>query len=149
MSVGVFIDKKQQPTDAEVHKAIGSKLSLWQELIQDIRERYPSQEDFKFLYGKDYGWAVRFRIKGQLLISLYPSNDGFMAQINLSSEAIEIAQRMNLGTNVQQAIARANPYPEGRWLFILVESGNDLQDIRQLLELRVKTKRLLKEQSTQ
>jgi hypothetical protein len=145
MSVGVFIDKQQQPTDAEVQKAVGSKLSFWQELIRDIREKYPSQEDFKFLYGKDYGWAVRFRIKGQLLISLYPSHDGFTAQINLSSEAIETAQGMKLGTNAQQAIARAYPYPEGRWLFITVESPNDLQDIQQLLALRVKTKHLLKE----
>lgn len=142
MSVGVFIDKKHQPTDAEVLAAIGAKLPLWQELIRYIREKYLAQEDFKFLYGKNYGWALRFRIKGQLLTSLYPAKGGFTAQINLSPEAIEKVQSLNLGKNVQQAIAQAHPYPEGRWLFISVESEEDLRDIQRLLALRVETKHL-------
>ena len=142
MSIGAFSDKKHQPTDAEVLEAIGPKLSIWQKLVRFVREKYPIQEDFKFLYGKNYGWALRFRIKGKLLISLYPAEGGFTAQVNLSSEAIEKAQRMKLGKNVQQAIARAHPYPEGRWLFIPVESEKDLRDIQRLLALRVDTKPL-------
>ena len=84
---------------------------------------YPSDEDFRFLYGKQYGWALRFRIRGQLLTSLYPAVEGFTVQINLSPAAVEQAQQMNLGANVQGAIARATPYPEGRWLFIPVGPG--------------------------
>lgn len=144
MSVGIFTDKKYQPTDAEILEAIGPKLALWQELVRHIREGYPTQEDFKFLYGKNYGWALRFRIKSQLLTSLYPTQGGFTAQINLGPEAIEQAQAMALGENAQQAIARAHPYPEGRWLFVHIETANDMQDIQRLLALRTETKRLLK-----
>jgi hypothetical protein len=142
MSIGAFTDKKHQPTEAEMLKVIGPKLSAWQELIQFIREHYPSVEDFKFLYGKKYGWALRFRIRGKLLTSLYPTAEGFTVQINLSQAAIEQAQRMKLGEKVQEAIARAAPYPEGRWLFIPVRSADDLGDIQQLLALRVETKGL-------
>lgn len=49
---------------------------------------------------------------------------------------------MALGKNVQQAIARAYPYPEGRWLFIPVESEDDCPDIQQLLALRIDTRHL-------
>ena len=142
MSVGVFTDKKHQPTDDEVLAAIGSRLPLWQELVRHIRAEYPAEEDFRFLYGKSYGWALRFRIKGQLLTSLYPTQGGFTAQVNLGPAAVEQAQGMKLGENVQQAIARAHPYPEGRWLFIPVESEQDLQNMVRLLALRVETKRL-------
>ncbi len=142
MGVGVFTDKKHQPTDAEVYEAIGSRLSAWQELVRFIREKYPVQQDFKFLYGKNYGWALRFCIKGKLLASLYPVEGGFTVQVNLNPEAVEKAQSMKLGKNVQQAIARAHPYPEGRWLFIPVESEKDFQDIQRLLALRVETKHL-------
>jgi len=144
MSVGIFIDKHHQPTEAEVNEAIGARLLLWHELITYIRDKYSCQEDFKFLYGKTYGWAQRFKMHGQLLISLYPSSSGFTAQVNLSPEAIEQVQAMNMGINVQKAITQAFPYPEGRWLFIAVETANDLVDIKQLLELRVKVKRMLK-----
>ena len=116
--------------------AIGDKLPLWRELIKYIREKYPVQEDFKFLYGKNYGWALRFRIKGQLLTSLYPAKGGFTAQVNLSEEAVEKVQSLKPGKNVQQAIERANPYPEGRWLFVSVESEVDLGDIKRMLALK-------------
>ena len=118
MRIGLFTDKSHQPTDAQVLETIGPKLPLWHALVHFVREQYPVQEDFKFLYGKNYGWALRFRIKGKLLVSLYPAQGGFTAQVNLSSDAVEKAKSMRLGKNVQQAIARAHPYPEGRWLFI-------------------------------
>ena len=141
MSIGLFTDKKHQPTDTEIDEAIGSRLLLWQELIRYIRESYVVQEDLKFLYGKNYGWAQRFRVKRQLLTSLYPTEGGFTAQVNLSQEAIEKAQSMELGKNVRQAITRAHPYPEGRWLFVPVESEKDLQDVQQLLGLRMNSRR--------
>lgn len=142
MSIGVFTDKKQHPTEQEILAMIGPQVTLWQELIQFIRQNYPSNEDFKFLYGKKYGWALRFRIRGQLLTSLFPTAGGFTAQINLSPEAVEQALAMQPGKNVQDAIARANPYPEGRWLFIPVESSDDSDDVKRLLALRVAAKRL-------
>ena len=144
MSIGIFTDKKHNPTEKEIRKAIGPMLSIWQELIYFIRENYIVQEDFKFLYGKKYGWALRFRINGKLLTSLYPTRNGFTVQINLSPAAIEQVQLMNLGKNVHDAIARAKPYPEGRWLFIPVGSKNDITDIQHLIALRSETKGLKK-----
>jgi hypothetical protein len=117
---------------------------LWKTLAQFIREHYPTQEDLKFFYGKRYRWALRFRIQGKLLASLYPTQNGFTVQVNLDAAAIEEVQRMQMGENVQQAIVDAYPYPEGRWLFIPVQSESDVRDIRELLDLRVKTKHLQK-----
>jgi len=142
MSYGAFTDKKHEPAEAEIQAVLGSQLSTWQEVIRFIRENYPSDENFGFLYGKQYGWALRFRIRGQLLTSLFPVDEGFTVQINLSPVAVEQAQQMNLGANVQGALARATPYPEGRWLFIPVGPADDIGDIRRLLALRVETKRL-------
>ncbi len=147
MSVGAFTDRKHQPTDAEIRKAIGLALPLWQALLHDIREQYPAQADFKFLYGQNYGWAWRFRIKGQLLTSLYPAQGCFKAQVNLSPEAVEATRDMPLGDNARRAVDGAHPYPEGRWIFIPVESERDLDDVRRLLALRAESKRLLKSRS--
>jgi hypothetical protein len=144
MSYGVFIDKKHHPTEVEIIDAIGPLLPTWQALVRHVRATYPVQEDFKFLYGKNYGWALRFRIKTQLLVNLYPSQGGFTAQVNLNPAAVEKALGMQLGQNAQQAITRAHPYPEGRWVFIPVESEKDAQDIQSLLALRVAAKRLVK-----
>lgn len=144
MSIGAFTDKNCQPTDAEVFGAVGPLLPVWRALIKFIRENYTVQEDFKFLYGKKYGWALRFRINGKLLTSLYPTQSGFIAQVILSPAAVKQAQSMKLGKNVRQAVAKARPYPEGRWLFVPIESKKDIRDIQRLLALRSETKRLRK-----
>jgi len=142
MSIGIFTDKKQQPTESEISEAIGPQLPAWEELLQFIRATYPADEDFKFLYGKTYGWARRFRSRGKLLTSLYPTAGGFTVQINLTPEAVERALALEPGKNTREAIAKAHPYPEGRWVFVPVESAEDVQDVKQLLALRAETKRL-------
>jgi hypothetical protein len=138
MSYGYFIDKKHQPTEKEVAKAIGTVFPVWKKLAQFIRENYPVLEDFKYLYGKKYGWALRFRIKRKLLTSLYPAQKHFVVQVILSPDAIEKAKLMKLSKKVHQVIEKAHPYPEGRWLFVPVESETDIRDIKQLLSLRSK-----------
>jgi hypothetical protein len=140
MSFGIFTDKKQPPSESEIHSSMGASLSLWQALTADLRQAYPVEEDFKFMYGKNYGWALRFRIKGKLLVNLYPNQDYFTAQVNLSSAAVERGLGMNLGQHAHDAIASAHPYPEGRWVFITVDSEPDRQDILSLLRLRVETR---------
>ncbi|MBM4461040.1 MAG: DUF3788 domain-containing protein [Chloroflexi bacterium] len=142
MSIGAFTDKTRQPTEAEIQAAIGTQLSAWRDLLRFIRENYSPDEDFKFLYGKKYGWALRFRMGGQLLTSLYPAAGGFTVQVNLSPAAVERAQQMGLGESAQAAIAWATPYPEGRWLFIPVQAAGDVGDIQKLLALRVEAKGL-------
>lgn len=144
MSIGFFTDKHHEPSDEEIRQTIGAGFSLWNELIQFIRGTYTPVEDFKFLYGEPYGWGRRFRLKGKLLTTLYPTRGGFTAQIILNPQAVDAALAMPLGTNTRQAIEKANPYPEGRWLFIPVQSAADLDDVRRLLELRAKMKPLKK-----
>jgi hypothetical protein len=136
MAFGIFTDKKNQPTIAEFYRMLDGKLTIWEELIKFIREKYPAQEDIKFMYGQKYGWALRFRIKERLLVALYPLKNDFTVQIILNTGAIQQAQKMKLGKNVRQTIEHAKPYPEGRWLFIPVKSKKDIRDIQQLLDLR-------------
>ena len=137
MSIGLFTDKNRKPTDAEVAEAIGPMLPCWDALIETIRDTYPSQEDFKYLYGQSYGWALRFRIRGKLLTNMYPTRNGFTVQVNLSPAAVDKAELMSLGESVRGAIASATAYPEGKWLFVPVRTDDDVRDIHQLLALRV------------
>jgi hypothetical protein len=140
MSIGYFTDKAVQPSPGDIQNVIGTRFTLWEDMLKHIRDTYEPQEDFKFLYGKNYGWAMRFKLKSKLLTSLYPADGGFKVQIILSSEEIETALAMDPGKNVRQTIDEATPYPEGRWLFIPVENPADMQDVINLLELHSRSK---------
>lgn len=137
MGVGAFTDKHHKPSTAEIHQTIGAMLDAWRALKVFIRETYTAEESFVFLYGSKYGWATQFRVRKKLLVSLYPTAGGFTVQIILKSDAVERARKMRLGANVWNAIARAKPYAEGRWLFIPVMSMEDVAVVQRLLALKV------------
>lgn len=135
MAIGTFTDKGHQPTIAEVLAAVGSKRPLWENLTQFIADSYKIKNDFAF-YGKNYGWALRFRKAGKALLALYPGQESFTAQIIISQEQEEKALSLGLGKRAIKIIEDAHAYPEGRWLFIKVDSEQDLNDVKKLLTVK-------------
>ena len=131
----MFVDKARPPTRRQVLKVVGARRLAWEELTRWLREQFNAQEEFKF-YGKNYGWALRFRKGGKALASLYPTDTSFTAQIILGDAETSKARDLPLGKHVQRIIDEAYPYPEGRWLFIPVKLARDIKDIQQLLELK-------------
>lgn len=132
MVIGIFTDKNHQPTNDEILVSIGSKKSLWERLIESLTSNYTVQRDLRF-YGKNYGWAVRFRRGGKALLSMYPGKDSFSVQIVIGPTDAEKVADLDLGESVRKVLEKAHQFPEGRWLFIKVESEKDLNDIQQLL----------------
>jgi hypothetical protein len=135
MSIGVFTDKEHRPTAREIHATVNPKCEAWEELVQFIRDKYSAQEEFRF-YGKNYGWAMRFRKGGKALVSLYPADGNFTVQIILSELDAKKAMALKIGKRIRQIIAEAHAYLEGRWLFIPVKSAKDIRDIQRLLALK-------------
>ncbi len=135
MPVGAFVEKQHQPTMREVFASIGSKKGLWENLERFVAENYQSKRDFAF-YGKNYGWALRFRKAGKALLSMYPGEGSFTAQIVLGETPAKKASSLGLGRNARNVLGRAHQFPEGRWLFIRVSVKQDLRDIQQLLLLK-------------
>jgi hypothetical protein len=137
VGIGTFIDKQRQPTMDEVFAALGDARPAWEHLVEYVSASYRVQSDFRY-YGKSYGWAQRIRKGSKALLSLYPRQGGFAVQIVLVESGVQEALRGNLGPNARRAIAAANPYPEGRWLFVDVESDEDVADVKTLLGLKAR-----------
>jgi hypothetical protein len=136
VAIGMFVDKKHQPTMKEVFSAIGAKRLLWESLTQFIADNYGIKGDFAF-YGKNYGWAIRFREAGKALLSMYPGKNGFTVQIVIGQTHAEKVFDLNLGEKVKKILRDAHQFREGRWLFIAILSKRDLEDVQQLLRVKL------------
>jgi Protein of unknown function (DUF3788) len=139
MSKSSFIDKNHQPSEAEIVAILSSVLTNWNLTLEGIRAVGKTQEDLKFMYGKPYGWGIRFRLKGKLLTALYPNQNHFVVQIIIDSKRLKEVDHIHLHPNAQEAIQNANPYPEGKWLFIKTETRANVEDVKELLKLRMKS----------
>jgi hypothetical protein len=136
MSIGLFIERGCPPSEREISKALGSTLESWNELSRWLAQTLRAKRELRYMYGKKYGWALRFQNGGRLLCALYPTQSGFTVQVILNQNALEQVTQITLSNNVKQAIDRAHLYAEGKWLFIPFHSEPDMATIKQLLMLK-------------
>jgi hypothetical protein len=135
MAKGAFVDRNHRPTMQEIVAIVGPKRSLWNELSQFILDNYDLRGDLAF-YGKNYGWALRYRKGGKALVSMYPGNDSLIVQIVLAEAQARKASEVDLGANTRKVLEEAHKFPEGRWLFIKVESAKDVDDVKRLMLIK-------------
>ena len=136
MSIGIFTDKTTRPKEVDVVAALGRACGNWNSLIEHMQRNHEVREEFKYLYGKKYGWGLQFRFRGKLLLSLYPNKGYFVAQVILSHGDLNMAAGLDLHDNAREAIDTANLYAEGKWLFIRIDGVNDLNDTKELLRIK-------------
>jgi len=135
VAIGAFSEKDRQPTQRQVSNALGTKRTLWESLSRFISSTYQIPGDLSF-GGKNYGWNVWYRKSGKTLVSLYPQNSYFVAQVVLGSAQAEQALALKLGKNVHTVIEDAPQLHDGRRIFIKVRTPKDVKDVEQLLRIK-------------
>jgi Protein of unknown function (DUF3788) len=139
VSVGVFVDKTHQPLPEELTKALSGAVPLWKDLAGFLKDGCGCDGEFRF-YGRNYGWALRFRKWGWALCSMYPCNGFFTAQVVLSLRLAARAAELPLSPKTRAVLDSTREYPEGRWLYLPVSSSDDVEDVRKLVSLKFKRK---------
>jgi hypothetical protein len=133
-----FIGKTNEPTHAEVAEVLGAKLKLWDELIERLSEdEGVSDQEWKGVVVKKYGWSLRLKKKGRNIIYLSPGKGCFMASFVLSDKALGEAKKAHLSKTVRDALAAAPRYPEGNGLRLGVRSAADLAGIRKIAAVKL------------
>ena len=132
MSIGFFVDKSRVPSPEEMQAALGPAFSHWERLTQYIAVTYAIPPDLSF-GGKNYGWNLWYRKGGKSLVSLYPQQNGFIAQVVLGKEQVEKALTLSLGEKVGTLVRDTPQLHDGKWLWIPVTCEADAADVEQLL----------------
>ena len=140
MPLSFFLEKNQPPSEAELETVLGRALARWQALVHYLREHYDMPGDLTY-GGKKYGWCLWFRRSGKSLLTLYPQRDGLVAQVVLGREQVEKALGLQLGAHVAQILDNTPQLHDGRWLFIPVETEQDVKDVKALLGSKKRVKR--------
>jgi hypothetical protein len=144
MSKGSFTDRDHHPSREEIDAALGPRRKAWDELNRYMAENYQVQGELVF-GGLSYGWAARFRKSGKTLLTLFPGQKQFIANVVLGRSLLKKAHALKLGDNARQVLGSAKRYPEGCWLYIRVSSKQDAADIQRLIALKAPPRALQKQ----
>lgn len=135
MSWGVFTDKEIKPSDKHVYQSLGEVKPLWDNIISFVEEKYRVNGEFIF-YGKNFGWALRYRKSGRVLIALYPGKEEYTVQIILNKNQIEEVLTSDISIETREMIERTTMIREGKWLYLNVNEEKDLDEIKTLIIAR-------------
>jgi len=145
MPISYFVDKAHSPETDEIFAVLGSSQPLWVRIIGFIVKNYEMVGDMTY-GGKNYGWNLWYRKSGKSLVSLYPQQNEFVAQVVLGREQVEKALTLSLGENVARVLRETPSLHDGRWLFIKITTETDIADVEKLLLLKKRRKKAGKDE---
>ena len=135
MALSAFADRQRPPSIDEMVDVVGDKAALWRTAAHFMCTTYGCEGERKF-YGKSYGWMLWFRVASKTLLALYPQQGAVTAQVTLGPALVDQALALPLGSAFRRAIEEAHPYPEGRWLFVPLQTDEELEDLKSLVLLK-------------
>jgi hypothetical protein len=117
--------------------ALGSVYPLWESLTHFIESKSQVTSDWSSWGPAKSGWGLRYRRKGKALVALYPQKDRFMAQVVLGKAQAERAITLELGELITKILSESPQLRDGRWLSIPVLCQEHLDDLKQLLLVKM------------
>ena len=139
-----MLDGSRQPDAKSVAAWLGaSGYKHWRRLLEFIEGNYPGIFTPDWIFGgKKYGWGLRFK-KSKSFCTLIPERNRLVVQIVFGGEEREKAEKIlpELIPSVRKAYTEATTYHDGKWLALVVEGKEILDDIERLLAVKRKPKR--------
>jgi len=138
MSTSVFDDKSVKPDEKALLKAIGKTAGHWQKIKINLENEYGELiEDWKH-YGQKTGWLLKVLRKKRNLFFCIPLKESFRIAFVFGEKAVSAVQSSNLPESIKLELKNARKYAEGRGLRIDVKSARDVENIRKLVEIKIK-----------
>lgn len=133
---GAMLDRAASPTAEDLAAACGSDRRRWDRLVTWIETTYGITGE-PLYFGRDSGWVLRFRRSGKALLTLLPlAGGGLRALVIVGPSAWEAVADVDLSEPIRAAWTAAHPYPDGRWLWPVVDSDVVVEDIERLVALK-------------
>jgi hypothetical protein len=139
-----MLDGSKQPDARSVGAWLGaSGYKHWMRLLDFIEVNYPGVFAPDWIFGgKKHGWGLRFK-KSKSFCTLIPERKRLVVQIVFGGEEREKAAKIlpELTPSAREAYTEATTYHDGKWLALVVDRTEILDDIEKLLALKRKPKR--------
>ena len=140
MSISAFNDKQTLPSLDELRTTLGGSQPWWEQIQAFMFEMYQLPGEMKY-GGKNYGWFADYRKGSRPLLALYPRQEGITVQIVLGKAEAALAKTLELGAHLASTLRETVPFHDGLWMFVPLESQEDVQDVLALVQVKAKPRR--------
>lgn len=133
--------KSEEPTLEQIEAFIASP--LWNGLCSWAEGTYSiaPKVEYSTCSGAP-GWNVKYKKSGRALCTLYPDAGLFTALVTIGAKEATEAELLlpTCSDYIRELFARTQTFNGARWLMIRVTDERVLEDVKQLIRLRVEPK---------
>jgi hypothetical protein len=132
----VFTDKESVPDDGCLKVSLGATYEFWQIFVNYVHSLYPkSIEEWSF--SKSGGWSFRIKDSRRAIIYLLPRDGFFKAAFVFGQKAADEVFKSEVATAIKTELESAKAYAEGRGIRIEVKDGTIINDIKNLINIKL------------
>ncbi len=136
-----MVDGGRRPDAASVAQWVGAdNYKRWTHLTEFIESHYPGVFTPDWLFGgKKHGWGLRFK-KSKSFCTLIPERNRLVVLIVLGGKEREETEKIlpELSPSIRKTYTEATTYHDGKWLAIVADHDEILDDIKRLLVIKRK-----------
>ncbi|MDR1200441.1 MAG: DUF3788 domain-containing protein [Tannerellaceae bacterium] len=133
----IFTDKQLNPTDEALEAVLGTSYAYWQELKKYVLFLYPKAAE-EWSYTKSGGWSFRMKDKKRAIIYLIPQDRYFKAALVFGQKATNEVMASPVAAEIKSELESAKVYAEGRGIRIEVRDEKMAEDIKILVDIKVR-----------
>jgi hypothetical protein len=137
MSISVFNEKKNPPTEPELKAALKKNYPLWIELKEFVIKNYQGTIEQWNSGGLKHGWSFRLRDKKRAIVYFIPCDGYFKVAMVFGEKATNDARNSKISTAILDIIESATVYAEGRGFRIDINGATYLEDIKKLILIKL------------
>lgn len=138
METSIFMDKDLPPDQQNLQEALGSMFPYWMEIRQYTFHAYPQVIEEWNRPAQKYGWCFRIKDKKRAIVYLLPRDGYFLVAFVYGERAVQDALGSIKSETIKLTIESATKYAEGRGFRIAVRDSADLEDIKKLVDIKLK-----------
>jgi len=134
----VFCEKETMPDEEMVKETLGSNYTHLQAIRQFITEEIgDTAEEWKF-YGKKLGWTLKkfYKKRNLFFIGIYKGY--FKISFVFGERAAQNVYDSGISSALKKELSEARQYAEGRGISINVDNDGYLDDIKELVRIKVR-----------
>ncbi|MDR1223396.1 MAG: DUF3788 domain-containing protein [Tannerella sp.] len=132
----VFTDKESVPDDESLKVSLGTTYEFWQTFVDYVPSVYPkSVEEWSF--SKSGGWSFRIKDSRRAIIYLLPRDGFFKAAFVFGQKAADEVFKSEVAIAIKTELESAKAYAEGRGIRIEVKDGKIINDIKNLINIKL------------
>jgi hypothetical protein len=137
MSENVFKSKETKPDEEMIRGTLGANYAQLENLRQFLKDEIgETTEEWKY-YGQKLGWTLKTFLKKRNLFFIGMYEGYFNIAFVFGDKAVNRVLDSEIDPSLKKELAEARKYAEGRGISIKVDNPDCLDDIEELIRIKV------------